>query len=102
MTQTILSDRRLKALGKTGKSYLVNGGAGLFVEVRPNGTKRRMQKLFLDDKEFHIGLGVYPDVGLAAAREIAQELVAQGTEPRDRKEIARRDKERLFATLATG
>ncbi|WP_318013680.1 tyrosine-type recombinase/integrase [Roseateles oligotrophus] len=43
-------------------------GAGLYLEVSPNGAKRWFWKFYPDGKESRLALGRYPDVSLKAAR----------------------------------
>jgi integrase len=59
-------------------------GAGLWLEVKPNGSRRWFFRCTIDGKRREPGLGTYPDVALALARKKAaalRALVAQGLDP---------------------
>jgi integrase len=66
---------------------------GLFLLVNPNGSKLWRFRYRFNDKEKLLGLGSYPDTGLADARTAHAELrgvLARGVDPsQDRKEKAR-------------
>ncbi|MFI2811331.1 tyrosine-type recombinase/integrase [Microbulbifer sp. JSM ZJ756] len=88
-----LSDTKAKALKPRDKKYLEADERGLYLEVKPNGTKRWVFRFRLHEKRCDLALGVYPDVSLANARKARDEArayVAQGIDPRDVKR-ARRD-----------
>lgn len=67
------------------KAYKMADGGGLYLEVRPNGSKYwRMKYRFLK-REDRLALGVYPHVSLATARKEAtqaRELLRQGIDPK--------------------
>jgi integrase len=59
-------------------------GGGLYLEISPKGGKWWRFKYRIDGKEKRISLGVFPDVGLADARDArdqARKLVAKGIDP---------------------
>uniref|UniRef100_A4XZH7 Phage integrase family protein n=1 Tax=Ectopseudomonas mendocina (strain ymp) TaxID=399739 RepID=A4XZH7_ECTM1 len=59
-------------------------GAGLHLEVRPNGSKLWRYRYRLDGKENTFAIGAYPDVSLAdarAERDVAREHVRAGRHP---------------------
>ena len=71
-----------------GKVYRISDGGGLFLEVRPNGSKywRYHYRFFKKQKTFAIG--VYPVVPLARARELhieAVKLLSEGVDPNSHK-----------------
>ena len=81
-----LSDTKAKALKPREKKYLEADEKGLYLEVKPNGTKRWVFRFRLHEKRSDLALGVYPDVGLAEARRArdeARKYVAAGIDPRD-------------------
>ena len=87
------TDRGIKALTKPGRH---RDGDGLYVYVAPAGTKSWVQRIVVNGKRRDIGLGPYPLVCLAKARELATEnrsAVAEGRDPlaekRQAKETAR-------------
>ena len=81
-----LSDTKAKALKPRDKKYLEADEKGLYLEVKPNGTKRWVFRFRLHEKRCDLALGVYPDVTLKSARQArdeAREYVASGIDPRD-------------------
>ncbi|WP_444937248.1 tyrosine-type recombinase/integrase [Microbulbifer sp. JMSA004] len=87
-----LSDTKAKALKPRDKKYLESDSKGLYLEIKPNGTKRWIFRFRLHEKRCDLALGVYPSVSLAKAREAAREAkeyVAQGIDPRDVKRVRR-------------
>ncbi|WP_078083879.1 tyrosine-type recombinase/integrase [Microbulbifer mangrovi] len=81
-----LSDTKAKALKPREKKYLEADEKGLYLEVKPNGTKRWVFRFRLHEKRCDLALGIYPDVGLAEARRARDEArkhVAAGVDPRD-------------------
>ncbi|WP_339608893.1 integrase arm-type DNA-binding domain-containing protein [uncultured Roseivirga sp.] len=81
-----LSDLKCKSLKPQNKAYKKADGRGLFMLVKPNGTKLWRYKYRFERKERLYSIGVYPEFSLAEAREIHQrlhKLVAQGIDPRE-------------------
>lgn len=80
-----LTDVRCKNAKPTpGKNRKLFDGAGLFLEVRANGSKLWRLKYRLLGKEGLLALGAYPVVTLSAARAAANEakrLVHEGIDP---------------------
>ena len=69
--------------------YHDGGGLGLFLRVDPDGSKFWIQRITLNGKRPELGLGSYPAVSLAQAREAAwknKQTIRDGKDPRDRKE----------------
>lgn len=69
--------------------YYDSSGTGLHIHVRSSGSKSWSQKLRFRGKQIELGLGSYPSVSLAEARELAaknKKLAASGENPR----VARR------------
>ena len=70
---------------------MLGDGGGLYLDVKPSGTKSWAFVWKQDGKRREMGLGAYPAVKLATARKLAgdcREAVAQGRDP-----IAERQKE---------
>lgn len=90
--------RRLThAVSKEGKPYNglhpVGGVAGLLLQVTPSGAKSWIYRTRIAGKRRNIGLGAFPDVTLAQAREKARETrdkIAAGIDPVEEKQAARR------------
>jgi integrase len=79
---------------RTARLYAVGGVAGLFLRITPSGAASWILRVIVAGRRRDIGVGSYPEVGLAKAREKAKEMrdeIAQGQDP-----IA----ERLDARLA--
>ncbi len=80
----------------TGKPYNalhpVGGVAGLLMQVTPNGAKSWIYRTTVGGKRRNIGLGGFPDVTLAGAREKAREyreLIEKGIDPVEKRQAAR-------------
>lgn len=79
-----LKDATVKNAKPTDKPQKLTDGGGMFMLVQPNGAKLWRYKFRLHGKEGVHALGAYPDVSLAAARDLhraARELVAAGINP---------------------
>lgn len=80
-----LDVKRLKHPGHGhNATFAVGGVAGLLMQVAPSGAQSWLLRCKVGDKRRHIGLGGYPDVTLALARERARdarELIRQGIDP---------------------
>ncbi len=59
----------IKAFKPRSKTYRKSDEKGLYIEVRPNGSRLWFLKYRIDGKEKRLGLGSYPDVTLADARQ---------------------------------
>lgn len=90
--------KRLKhSISKTtGKPYNglhpVGGVAGLLMQVTPTGAKSWIYRTTVGGKRRNIGLGGFPDVTLAGAREKAREyreLIERGIDPVEQRQAAR-------------
>lgn len=78
-----LSPLAVRRLAKPGH-YAVGGVAGLALQVAPGGARTWILRVTVGAKRRDMGLGGYPDVELAQAREkarAARELVEQGVDP---------------------
>ncbi len=83
---TALSARTLSKPGRHGD------GDGLYLNIAPSGSKSWVQRIVIHGRRRDIGLGPYPAVSLARAREIAHDnrtAVAQGRDPVAEKREAR-------------
>lgn len=77
-----LSARKCETAG-TGRHQ---DGGGLILRVTPSGAKSWVLRYTANGKRRDMGLGAYPAIGLAKAREIAarhRELIAQKIDPLD-------------------
>jgi integrase len=83
--------KRAKELGaidvkqlSTPGLHAVGGVAGLALEVKPTGARSWILRAKVGSRRRHIGLGAYPDVTLAGAREAARaarKLIREGIDP---------------------
>src|SRR5687767_5159769 len=81
MTLTATAVRNAKP---RAKPYKMGDSLGLFLLVQPSGGKLWRMKYRIDGLEKKLGLGTYPDVGLAEARkrrDEAREQLAAGEDP---------------------
>jgi integrase len=80
-----LSIATVKAAKPRETEYLLaDGRQGLYLRVLPSGTKSWIYKYKLDDKARKYSLGVFPDLGLADARDAhaaARLIVRKGQDP---------------------
>ncbi|MDO3387950.1 integrase arm-type DNA-binding domain-containing protein [Gilvimarinus sp. SDUM040013] len=67
------SDTKLRQAKPKDKPYRIADEKGLYLEVRPNGSKYWRHKYRFQGKEKRISHGVYPEVSLAAARNARDE-----------------------------
>jgi hypothetical protein len=88
MTLTATAVRNAKP---GAKPYKMGDSLGLFLLVQPSGGKLWRMKYRIDGLEKKLGLGTYPDVGLAEARkrrDEAREKLAAGEDPSREKQQA--------------
>lgn len=70
----------------------VGGVAGLLMQVTDSGAKSWLLRVRIGDKRRELGLGAYPEVGLARAREKAaeaKEAIRSGIDPVEERKAAR-------------
>ena len=78
--------------GKGNVTFAVGGVDGLQLQITPSGARSWVLRLMVAGTRRNIGLGSYPTVSLAQAREVAREtreLVRQGIDPVAHKREAR-------------
>ncbi|MFZ7093711.1 Arm DNA-binding domain-containing protein [Primorskyibacter sp. 2E233] len=63
-----LSDAQIRGLKSKEKPYKVSDFEGLYLDIRPSGSKLWRLKYRFGGKEKLLALGAYPAVGLADAR----------------------------------
>lgn len=79
-----LTDLKIRRSKPEAKPYKVTDGAGLYVEIRPTGSKLWRYRYRIAGKENVFALGEYPEVSLSDARDArdaARKLVRQGIHP---------------------
>lgn len=73
-------------------TFAVGGVDGLLLQITPNGGRSWILRCNVGAKRRHIGLGGFPDVTLAGARERAREtrdIIRQGVDPIEHKKATR-------------
>jgi integrase len=93
-----LSDLKARSISKPGRH---SDGGGLYLRVRNVNAKSWAFKWVRDGKPYEYGLGGYPAVSLAAARELAVECrakLAAGEDPRAIRKV--QDSEPTFGEAA--
>ncbi|MEL7252822.1 MAG: integrase arm-type DNA-binding domain-containing protein [Pseudomonadota bacterium] len=85
-----LSDLKIRKAKNRDKPYKLADGGGLFLLVKPNGSRLWQQKYRYLGKERLLSHGSYPAVSLAQAREKrekAHEVLAEGRDPAVQKRL---------------
>ena len=102
-----LTDIKIKRAGAKEKAYKLSDGKGLYLEVRPNGSKYWRYKYRFVGKEKLLALGVYPETSLAEARGKhlrARKLLENGIDPsqdkKKKKVLAKENAENTFEVIA--
>jgi integrase len=88
-----LTDTVCKNAKSKDKKYKLADGEGMYLEVRPNGSKYWRLKYRFNGKEKMLALGVYPAITLAAAREKRRDariIIAAGGDPAEQKQEQKR------------
>ncbi|NCP14134.1 MAG: integrase arm-type DNA-binding domain-containing protein [Sphingomonadales bacterium] len=84
-----LKAMEIKAFSPSDKPYRKPDGQGMYLEIRPSGSKLWFLKYRIDGKEKRLGLGSFPDMSLAdarTARDKARAAIQAGRDPlHDRK-----------------
>lgn len=79
-----LTDVGIRSAKPQAKTFKLFDGGGLYLEVSPGGGKWWRWKYRFGGKEKRLSFGVYPDVGLKAARQkrdMARQQLAAGIDP---------------------
>ncbi|MBB3712815.1 integrase [Limimaricola variabilis] len=88
-----LEVKRLKHPGRGHNACLPVGGvAGLYLQITPTGGRTWLLRVVVGDRRREIGLGGYPEVPLAQARERAREAkdaIRRGIDPVEERKAAR-------------
>jgi hypothetical protein len=88
-----LTVRTVEAAKPKATRFRLSDGGGLLLEVRPGGSKGWVARVTVAGRRRDIGLGTWPDTGLADARAKAREVRQQarsGLDPVEQRELARR------------
>ncbi len=96
---TALDVKRLKHCGQGGnKTFAVGGVDGLLLQITPTGARSWLLRCMIAGTRRNLGLGPFPDVTLANAREQARavrNMIREGIDPKEYKRAAQ---ERLKAS----
>ncbi|NPE54114.1 tyrosine-type recombinase/integrase, partial [Dickeya dadantii] len=100
-----LNDSKIRNLRPSAKPYKVSDSHGLYLLVNPGGSRLWYLKYRINRKESRLGLGTYPDVSLADARQQRdgiRKLLAQNINPAHQRaaEKAPRSPEKSFRDVA--
>jgi integrase len=98
-----LTELEIKNAKPQEKPYSISDGDGLILLVKESGAKSWVLRYRMDGKEHRAGLGKYPAVGLAKARELKNAFkreLALGGNPQERKKAERREAARTEAIKA--
>ncbi len=93
-TKKPLTDTEIRKAKPKEKEYPLSDVNGLILRVKPNGSKIWLFNYYhpVTKKRTNAGLGMYPQIQLAAARAKREEyraLLAQGIDPQEHKKKAR-------------
>ena len=100
-----LNDTKIRSLKPAGKSFKVSDSHGLYLLVNPGGSRLWYLKYRINGKESRLGLGTYPYVSLANARQQrddSRKLLAQNINPAQQRiaQKATRSPEKSFKHVA--
>lgn len=99
-----LSEIQIRKAKANERPYKLADGEGLFLLVCPNGSKLWRMKYRRRGKEKLLSFGAYPEIGIAAARELkrlAKCSLAEGKDPIVHKPDHDFDAEKTFKLVAT-
>lgn len=80
----------IKAFSPIEKTYRKSDEKGLYLEIRPSGSRLWFLKYRIDGKEKRLGLGSYPQITLSDARKARDEAraaIADGRDPLHRRKM---------------
>jgi integrase len=98
-----LTELEIKNAKQRGKPYYLSDGDGLLLLVKESGAKSWVLRYRMGGKEKRAGLGKYPTVSLAKARELKKAFkreIALGGNPQERKKAERKEAARIEALKA--
>lgn len=99
----MLTSTRLKSLKPQDKKYKCADAHGLYIEVRPNGSKFWRQKYRYNGKEKLLSHGKYPIISLAEARVLRDKslkVLSDGQDPAKLKRQAKTQQGNTFGIIA--
>ncbi|EJX0402244.1 integrase arm-type DNA-binding domain-containing protein [Salmonella enterica] len=90
-----LTDTAIRKAKPTEKPFKLADSSGLYLLIKPNGSKLWYMKYRIDGKEKKLAFGPYPDISLFRARQLrdaARAKVREGVDPSADKKIAQQKK----------
>jgi integrase len=97
-----LTDTKVKTAKSKDKPYKLTDGGGMYMLIKPNGSKYWQYRFRLNQKQGTYQIGSYPDFSLKKAREdhqLARQYVAEGNHPKlikaERKALEQKDQYRF-------
>ncbi|EKB9458692.1 integrase arm-type DNA-binding domain-containing protein [Salmonella enterica] len=90
-----LTDTAIRKTKPTEKPFKLADSSGLYLLIKPNGSKLWYMKYRIDGKEKKLAFGPYPDISLFKARQLrdaARSKVREGVDPSADKKIAQQKK----------
>jgi len=103
MVTPMLTDMAARSAKPGLKPFKLTDGGGLYLLVKPNGSRWWRFKYRIDGREKGLSLGVYPEVPLSLARERREEarrLVASGVDPSDKRKAERNARSDTLEAIA--
>lgn len=91
-----LSARQIQTAKPKDKDYKLSDERGLYLLIKPNGSRYWRMKYRFAGKEKKLSIGVYPDISLAdarAKRDDARKLLAEGNDPAEQKKLEKLTKQ---------
>lgn len=85
-----LADTAIRNAKPLGKPYKLSDAQGLYLLVKPNGSKHWYLKYRFDGKEKKLAFGAYPAVSLASVRKMRNEAkttLSEGADPGLKKQL---------------
>ncbi|EAW2134078.1 DUF4102 domain-containing protein [Salmonella enterica] len=100
-----LTDTAIRKTKPTEKPFKLADSSGLYLLIKPNGSKLWYMKYRIDRKEKKLAFGPYPDVSLFKARQLrdaARAKIREGVDPSADKKIAQQKKKNghIFRQIA--
>lgn len=99
-----LSATTVSKVKATDKPQKLSDGGGMYLLIQPTGAKLWRMDYRFANKRKTLALGIYPDIGLADARERREEarkLLANGADPSAVKQTAKQEARRVLQTVTT-
>ncbi|HBZ7679713.1 TPA: integrase arm-type DNA-binding domain-containing protein [Klebsiella variicola subsp. variicola] len=97
-----LTDTKIRSAKPEEKEYSLVDGDGMFLLVKPNGSKYWRFRFRFGGKQHLMAFGVYPEISLADARkkrEEARRLVAASIDPREHKRAVKEEQAKEIITF---